>query len=137
MSLYEDGMADVGRLFSVVSPSTIKQEIDSVDQYIRRIDRDVQTHKDKLPDLLEDWHLFVEDWTTFRNNSGWFARTSGATYDRALDYRARADAWDEILRRRNASVTPPATRPAPAATPTDLIGPIVKLGAVAVAAYVG
>src|SRR5438034_552624 len=100
VSFYETGMSDVGgRVFSVLSPSAIKQEIDSVDHYVRRIDADIQSHKSKLADLLKDWHLFVEEWTAFRDGAGWFARTTGATYDKALDYRKRADAWDELLRR--------------------------------------
>lgn len=137
MSFYESGMADVGgRLFSVLSPSAIKQEIDSVDHYIRRIDGDIQSHRSKLTDLLRDWHLFVEDWTTFRDGAGWFARTTGATYDKALDYRKRADAWDELIRRRGASTAPVGTTPAPAA-PGDLIGSVVKLAGLGLAAYVG
>ena len=67
MSFYESGMTDVGaRLFSVLSPSAIKQEIDSVDHYVRRINGDIQAHKEKLTDLLKDWNLFVEEWIAFR-----------------------------------------------------------------------
>jgi len=137
MSFYENGMAEVGgRLFSVLSPSAIKQEIDSVDHYIRRIDGDIQSHRAKLTDLLQDWHLFVEEWTTFRDGAGWFARTTGATYDKALDYRKRADAWAELVRRRGASTAPVGTTPAPA-PPGDLIGSVVKLAGLGIAAYVG
>jgi len=137
MSFYESGMAEVGgRLFSVLSPSAIKQEIDSVDHYIRRIDGDIQAHRAKLTDLLQDWHLFVEEWTTFRDGAGWFARTTGATYDKALDYRKRADAWGELIRRRGASTAPVGTTPAPA-PPGDLIGSVVKLAGLGIAAYVG
>ena len=137
MSFYETGMTDVsGRLFSVLSPSAIKQEIDSVDHYIRRIDGDVQSHKAKVADLLQDWHLFVQEWTTFREGAGWFARTTGATYDKALDYRKRADAWDELVHRRGASTAPVGTTPAPAPK-GDLIGSVVKLAGIGIAAYVG
>ena len=137
MSFYESGMADVGgRLLSVLSPSAIKQEIDSVDLYIRRIDGDVQAHKAKVADLLRDWHLFVEEWTAFRDGAGWFARTTGATYDKALDYRKRADAWDELVRRRGASTAPVGTTPAQAPS-GDLIGSVVKLAGLGLAAYVG
>ena len=137
MSFYESGMAEVGgRLFSVLSPSAIKQEIDSVDHYVLRIDRDIQSHRSKLTELLQDWHLFVEEWTTFRDGAGWFARTTGATYDKALDYRKRADAWDELIRRRGASTAPVGTTPAPA-PPGDLIGSIAKLAGLGIAAYVG
>jgi hypothetical protein len=137
MSFYEIGMTDVGgRLFSVVSPSAIKQEIDSVDHYVRRIDVDIQAHKEKLADLLKDWHLFVQEWLAFRDGAGWFARTTGATYDKALDYRKRADAWDELIRRRGASTAPVGTTPAPAA-PSDLIGSVIKLAGIGIAAYVG
>ena len=137
MSFYESGMSDVGgRLFSVLSPSAIKQEIDSVDHYIRRINGDVQSHKAKVADLLRDWHLFVEEWTTFRDGAGWFARTTGATYDKTLDYRKRADAWDELVHRRGASTAPFGTTPAPA-PPGDLVGSLVKLAGIGVAAYVG
>jgi len=115
MSTYETGADDVGRFLTVATPSTIKQEIDSVDQYVRRLNRDVQTHQGKMRDLLDDWHLFVEEWTTFRNGAGWWARTSGATLDKALDYRKRADAWDELVRRRGATTTPARTGPTPVA----------------------
>jgi hypothetical protein len=137
-SFYESGVGDDvgGRLFSVLSPSAIKQEIDSVDHYVRRIDHDVQAHKGRVADLLQDWHLFVEEWVAFRDGAGWFARTTGATYDKALDYRKRADAWDEIIRRRGASTTPASTSPAPAPT-GDLIGSVVKLAGIGVAAYAG
>ena len=136
-SFYESGMSDVGgRLFSVLSPSAIKQEIDSVDLYIRRIDGDVQAHKAKVADLLRDWHLFVEEWTTFRDGAGWFARTTGATYDKALDFRKRADAWDELIHRRGASTAPVGTTPAPVPT-KDLAGSLVKLAGIGLAAYVG
>ena len=136
-SFYESGMSDVGgRLFSVLSPSAIKQEIDSVDLYIRRIDGDVQAHKAKVADLLRDWHLFVEEWTTFRDGAGWWARTTGATYDKALDYRKRADAWDELIHRRGASTAPVGTTPAPAPK-GDLVGSLVKLAGIGLAAYVG
>ena len=136
-SLYESGMTDVGgRLLSVLSPSAIKQEIDSVDLYIRRIDGDVQAHKAKVMDLLRDWHLFVEEWTTFREGAGWFARTTGATYDKALDFRTRADAWDELIHRRGASTAPVGTTPAPAPS-KDLVGSLVKLAGIGLAAYVG
>jgi hypothetical protein len=136
-SFYESGMTDVGgRLFSVLSPSAIKQEIDSVDLYIRRIDGDVQAHKAKVADLLRDWHLFVEEWTTFRDSAGWFARTTGATYDKALDFRKRADAWDELIHRRGASTAPVGTTPAPAPK-GDLVGSLVKLAGIGLAAYVG
>ncbi len=136
-SFYESGMMDVGgRLFSVLSPSAIKQEIDSVDLYIRRIDGDVQAHKAKVADLLRDWHLFVEEWTTFRDGAGWFARTTGATYDKALDFRKRADAWDELIHRRGASTAPVGTTPAPAPK-GDLAGSLVKLAGIGLAAYVG
>jgi hypothetical protein len=128
-------MTDVGRLFSVLSPSAIKQEIDSVDHYIRRIDKDVQAHKAKLADLLQDWHLFVEEWTAFRDGAGWFARTTGATYDKALDYRKRADAWDELLRRRGAATAPVGTTPAPAPK-GDAVSAFLKLAGLGVAAYV-
>jgi hypothetical protein len=136
MSTYEMGADDVGRLFTVATPSTIKQEIDSVDQYVRRLNRDVQTHKDKMRDLLDDWHLFVEEWTTFRTGAGWWARTSGATLDKALDYRKRADAWDELVRRRGATTTPAKTGPTPVAQ-ADMAGPLMKLAAIGIAAYVG
>ena len=137
MSFYETGMTDVGgRLFSVLSPSAIKQEIDSVDHYVRRIDGDVQSHKAKVTDLLQDWHLFVQEWTTFRDGAGWFARTTGATYDKALDYRKRADAWDELIHRRGASTAPVGTTPAPSPK-GDLIGSVVKLAGIGIAAYVG
>jgi hypothetical protein len=136
-SFYESGVSDVGgRLFSVLSPSAIKQEIDSIDQYIRRIDRDVQSHKAKAADLLNDWHLFVEEWTRFRDGAGWFARTTGATYDKALDYRKRADAWDELVHRRGASTAPVGTTPA-SARQGDLVGSLVKLAGIGLAAYVG
>ncbi len=136
-NFYESGVSEVsGRLFSVLSPSAIKQEIDSVDLYIRRIDGDVQGHKAKVADLLRDWHLFVEEWTTFRDGAGWFARTTGATYDKALDFRKRADAWDELVHRRGASTAPVGPTPAPAPK-GDLIGPLVKLAGIGLAAYVG
>jgi hypothetical protein len=135
MSYYETG-ADMGRLLTVVSPSAIKQEIDSVDHYVRRIDRDVKGHKEQTKDLLDDWHLFVEEWTTFREGAGWFARTTGATYDKALDFRKRADAWAELLRRRGASTTPAGTEPSPAPK-SDIFGSLFKLAAVGIAAYVG
>ena len=136
-SFYESGLTDVDdRLFSVLSPSAIKQEIDSVDLYIRRIDGDVQAHKAKVADLLRDWHLFVEEWTTFRDGAGWFARTTGATYDKALDFRKRADAWDELVHRRGASTAPVGTTPAPAPK-GELVGSLVKLAGIGLAAYVG
>jgi hypothetical protein len=137
VSFYEIGMTDVGgRLFSVLSPSAIKQEIDSVDHYVRRINGDIQAHRGKLTDLLKDWNLFVEEWITFRDGAGWFARTTGATYDKALDYRKRADAWDELIRRRGASTMPIGTTPAPAPQ-GDLIGSVIKLAGLGIAAYVG
>ena len=137
MSFYESGMAEVGgRLFSVLSPSAIKQEIDSVDHYVLRIDRDIQSHRSKLTDLLQDWHLFVEEWTTFRDGADWLARTTGATYDKALDYRKRADAWDELIRRRGASSAPVGTTPAPAPK-GDAVNAFVKLAGIGIAAYVG
>lgn len=137
MSFYESGLTDVGaRLFSVLSPSAIKQEIDSVDAYVRRIDGDVQTHRAILSDLLNDWHLFVEEWINFRDGAGWFARTTGATYDKALDYRKRADAWDELIRRRGASSAPVGTTPAPAPK-GDVMSALLKLAGLGIAAYVG
>ena len=137
MSFYESGMSDVGgRLFSVLSPSAIKQEIDSVDHYVRRIDADIQSHKSKVADLLSDWHLFVEEWTAFRDGAGWFARTTGATYDKALDYRKRADAWSELVRRRGASAAPIGTTPAPAPK-GDAMNTFLKLAGIGIAAYVG
>jgi hypothetical protein len=136
MSFYENGATEVGRLFSVLSPSAIKQEIDSVDAYVRRIDGDIQAHKARVTDLLNDWHLFVEEWTTFRNGAGWFARTTGATYDKALDYRKRADAWDELIRRRGASTAPVGTTPAPAPK-GDALNAFLKLAGIGIAAYVG
>jgi hypothetical protein len=136
MSFYESGVTDVGRLFSVLSPSAIKQEIDSIDRYVQRIDHDVQTHKGRLTDLLQDWHLFVEDWAAFRDGAGWMARTTGATYDKALDYRKRADAWDELIRRRGASTAPVGTTPAPAPK-GDALNAFLKLAALGIAAYVG
>jgi hypothetical protein len=136
MSFYESGVTDVGRLFSVLSPSAIKQEIDSVDRYVQRIDRDVQAHKARLADLLQDWHLFVEDWIAFRDGAGFMARTTGATYDKALDYRKRADAWDELTRRRGASTAPVGTTPAPAPK-GDFMGAFLKLAGLGLAAYVG
>jgi hypothetical protein len=136
MSFYDSGATEVGRLFSVLSPSAIKQEIDSVDAYVRRIDGDIQSHKGRLTDLLNDWHLFVEEWTTFRDGAGWFARTTGATYDKALDYRKRADAWDELIRRRGASTMPIGTTPAPAPK-GDATNAFLKLAGIGIAAYVG
>ena len=96
----------------------------------------IQSHRARLTDLLQDWHLFVEEWTAFRDGAGWFARTTGATYDKALDSRKRADAWDELIRRRGASTAPVGTTPAPA-PPGDLIGSVVKLAGLGIAAYVG
>jgi hypothetical protein len=136
MSFYENGVTDVGRIFSVLSPSAIKQEIDSIDRYVQRIDRDVQAHKARLADLLQDWHLFVEDWIGFRDGAGWMARTTGATYDKALDYRKRADAWDELIRRRGASTAPVGTTPAPAPK-GDALNAFLKLAGIGIAAYVG
>ena len=136
MSFYESGATEVGRLFSVLTPSAIKQEIDSVDHYVRRIDADIQSHRSKVADLLNDWHLFVEEWTAFRDGAGWFARTTGATYDKALDYRKRADAWSELVRRRGASVAPVGTTPAPAPK-GDAMSTFLKLAGIGIAAYVG
>ena len=76
------------------------------------------------------------EWIAFRDGAGWFARTTGATYDKALDYRKRADAWDELLRRRGASTAPVGTTPAPAPQ-GDLIGSVIKLAGLGIAAYVG
>ena len=136
MSFYESGATEVGLLFSVLSPSAIKQEIDSVDAYVRRIDGDVQAHKAKVADLLNDWHLFVEEWIAFRDGAGWFARTTGATYDKALDYRKRADAWDELVHRRGASSAPVGTTPAPAPK-GEAMNVFLKLAGIGIAAYVG
>ncbi len=136
MSFYENGATEVGRIFSVLSPSAIKQEIDSVDAYVRRIDGDIQAHKARVADILNDWHLFVEEWTTFRDGAGWFARTTGATYDKVLDYRKRADAWDELIRRRGASTMPIGTTPAPAPK-GDATNAFLKLAGIGIAAYVG
>jgi hypothetical protein len=136
MSFYESGVTDVGRIFSVLSPSAIKQEIDSIDRYVQRIDRDVQAHRPRLADLLQDWHLFVEDWIAFRDGAGFMARTTGATYDKALDYRKRADAWDELIRRRGASTAPVGTTPAPAPK-GDWMNAFLKLAGLGIAAYVG
>jgi len=136
MSFYDSGATEVGRLFSVLSPSAIKQEIDSVDAYVRRIDGDVQAHKARLVDLLNDWHLFVEEWITFRDGAGWFARTTGATYDKALDYRKRADAWDALIHRRGASSAPAGTTPAPAPQ-GGAMNTLLKLAGIGIAAYVG
>jgi hypothetical protein len=136
MSFYESGVTDVGRLFSVLSPSAIKQEIDSIDRYVQRIDRDVQAHRARLADLLQDWHLFVDDWIAFRDGAGFMARTTGATYDKALDYRKRADAWDELIRRRGASTAPVGTTPAPAPK-GDALNALIKLAGLGIAAYVG
>jgi hypothetical protein len=136
VSFYENGATEVGRLFSVLSPSAIKQEIDSVDAYVRRINGDIQSHKARVGDLLNDWHLFVEEWTTFRDGAGWFARTTGATFDKALDYRKRADAWDELIRRRGASTAPIGTTPAPAPK-GDALNAFMKLAGIGIAAYVG
>lgn len=136
MSFYESGVTDVGRLFSVLSPSAIKQEIDSIDRYVQRIDRDVQAHKARVADLLQDWHLFVEDWIAFRDGADFMARTTGATYDKALDYRKRADAWDELIRRRGASTAPVGTTPA-AAPKGDFMRAFLKLAGLGIAAYVG
>lgn len=136
MSFYETGMTDVGRLFSVLSPSAIKQEIDSVDHYVRRIDADIQAHKSKVADLSSDWHRFVEEWIAFRDGAGWFARTTGATYDKALDYRKRADAWDELVRRRGASTAPVGTTPAPVPK-GDPVSAFLKVAGLGIAAYVG
>lgn len=86
-----------------------------------------------LSSRLNDWHLFVEEWITFRGGAGWFARTTGATYDKALDYRKRADAWDELIRRRGASSAPVGTTPA-AAPKGDLIGSVVKLAGIGIGA---
>ena len=137
MSYYDSGATEVGRLITVATPSTIKQEIDSIDHYIYRLNRDVQSHKEKLTDLLEDWHLFVEDWLAFQKNTGWFGRTSGFTLDKAHEFRARANAWDEIIRRRGATVTPRGTDQDAGSKATDLLTPILKFGTIAVAAYVG
>ena len=69
-----------------------------MDAYVRRIDGDIQSHKARVTTTSSTtWHLFVEEWTTFRDGAGWFARTTGATSDKALDYRKRADAWDELI----------------------------------------
>ncbi len=141
MSYYDSGFSDarVGAVpFAVVLPGTIKQEIESIDHYVRRLNHDVQTHKAQLgPELVEDWHLFVEDWQTFvKNSESWFSRSSAVTYDRALDYRKRADAWAEILRRRNAASESAETLPAPAPK-GDLISSVLKLAAIGIAAYVG
>jgi hypothetical protein len=136
VSYYESGVSDVGRLLSVLTPSAIKQEIDSIDRYVQRTDQDVQSHKARLSDLLQDWHLFVEDWSAFRDGAGWFARTTGATYDKALDYRKRADAWNELIRRRGASTAPVGTTPAPAPK-SDFMGGLLKLAGLGIAAYVG
>ena len=136
MSFYENGATEVGRIFSVLSPSAIKQEIDSVDAYVRRIDGDIQSHKARVTDLLNDWHLFIEEWTTFRDGAGWFARTTGATYDKALDYRKRGDAWDELIRRRGASTAPVGTTPAPASKGEGM-NAFLKLAGIGIAAYVG
>jgi len=61
---------------------------------------------------------------------------TGATYDKALDYRKRADAWDELIHRRGASTAPVGTTPAPAPK-GDLVGSLVKLAGIGLAAYVG
>ena len=121
----------------MLSPSAIKQEIDSVDAYVRRIDGDVQAHKARLADLLNDWHLFVEEWTTFRDGAGWFARTTGATYDKALDYRKRADAWDELIRRRGASTRTGRHDAGAGAQGRPRSDALVKLAGIGIAAYVG
>ena len=114
MSFYENGVTEVGA--ALLGPLAVRDQAgDRLGRpYIRRIDGDIQAHKARVTDLLNDWHLFVEEWTTFRDGAGWFARTTGATYDKALDYRKRADAWDELIRRRGASTAPVGTTPAPA-----------------------
>lgn len=100
---------DMGSL--IVTPGAIKAEMDTVQAGVSQLDADIMSSNVRDP-FKKAWRGFVAEWNTFyKAHEGWFARSWGKAYTKALDYRRRTDEWRAAFLREGGAATGPALTP--------------------------
>ena len=129
-----DDDADIGAL--VVTPSAMKDEMNTVDALVRQLDLDVQASRVRQ-EFKVAFGAFRQEWGAFyKEHEGWWGRLWGAVYEKILDFRRRAEEWRQAFLREGGntavpSVAPPGDKPALSNAHLWLIG--AGLGAWALA----
>jgi hypothetical protein len=114
LHLYDLGAADdddVGAL--VVTPSAIKDEMDTVDAFVRQLDVDIQASNVRQP-FKDAFNAFRDEWRRFNaEHETWWGRLWGAVYEKATDYRRRAEEWRKAFLAEGGYTAVPSVAPPP------------------------
>lgn len=115
----------------IVLPTTIRNEMDAVNQLIDGLGVAVNERRGKIAaSTVKHFEQFWNEWKVFyaRNAASW----SGSVYDQAVDFRRRAVEWRDRLAKAGADVTPERLAPAEDTTKSVLmkigIGVVVLTG---------
>lgn len=91
----------------IVTPGAIKDEIETVNAGVKQLDSDIMSSK--VRDAFKKaWRLFASEWQRFyASKQGWWARSWGSTWEKAVDYRKRVDEWRTAFQREGGQSTGP------------------------------
>lgn len=100
---YAVGAEYSGDLFS---PGTVLDEMNLVDAFIERVNRDVSASR-VGPTFKQGWDRFFADWKKFYKDQGWLKRALNKTYAQVLEYREQAVKWSQEFKRLGGTLTGP------------------------------
>lgn len=118
MNVYQRGVAGLGSdVVDVKMPAAIRDEILTIGRAFAALDADVKARRLKLPpQWIAAWYDFRDEWNRFAaDHAHWYDNVWYASYEKALEYRQRLDAW----RQQFVAQTGPTTAPALSARPPE------------------
>lgn len=97
--------ADRGNFF--FTPDEVKNEQEQVNRLVDSLGVDVNAQRAKLPKrIVTGFSQFWDEWKAFyKNSSGFFARHERGTYEKTLEYRAQAAAWQKQIKKAGGELT--------------------------------
>lgn len=97
MKNHMNGTDELGAV--VASPSTIKDELETVESATRQLDAEMRAQPIP-PDFLRAWEAFISEWRLFfASHQRWSERLFDSTYFKALEFRRRLADWREAFAR--------------------------------------
>jgi hypothetical protein len=95
MNHYDNECNDIGAF--VISPSAIKNEIETVESAARQLDGEVRAGQ-VTPEFVKAWDAFWAEWRKFSDgHQRWVDLLFDATYFKALEFRRRVGSWRDAF----------------------------------------
>jgi hypothetical protein len=119
----------------IYTPGAIRDEQDTVLGLVQQLDTDIQASNAR-PEFKAAWGKFRDEYKSFYEDSGWWARWWISSYEKTLEYRRRVVEWRQEFESQGGKATGPAPSASPEPPSDSHLGTYLAIagGAIAVGA---